>query len=204
MNKGSRLFLLQSKQKINQMKKLIIPTLFSASILLINSCKKIDEGETNDEELITTVQLNFTPAAGGATQSFKFEDLDGPGGNAPVADAITLTAGTTYNVSVELWNNAATPPEDITAEVQEESDAHRFYYIPSAGSTITVGNLNNDANAVPLGTTSTWTVGAASTGTMNVVLRHYPGTPPDKQTSDPVTSPKSGTDVDVNFNYTIL
>ena len=185
------------------MKKLIILTLFSAGLLWMNSCKKIDEGETNDEELITTVKLNFTPAGGGTTQSFKFEDLDGPGGNAPVTDNIVLTAGTTYNVSVELWNNAATPPEDITAEVEQENEAHRFYYIPSAGSNITISNLNNDTNGVPLGTTGTWTTGAASTGTINVVLRHYPGTPPDKQTSDPVTSPKSGTDVDVNFNYTV-
>lgn len=186
------------------MKKFILPTALLASIVFISSCKKFDEGESNDEEVITTMKLDFTPVGGGATQSFKFEDLDGPGGNVPVIDNISLTAGTTYNVSVELWNNSAVPPENITEEVEEENEAHRFYYTASAGSTITVGNLNNDNNGVPLGTTSTWTVGAASAGTMNVILRHYPGTPPDKQASDPVTSPKSGTDIDVTFNYTIL
>lgn len=185
------------------MKKYLVATALPVALLLMNSCKKIDEGETNDEELITTVQLNFTPAAGGATQSFKFEDLDGPGGNNPVVQPILLNAGTVYNVEVELWNNAANPPEDITVEVEEEAEAHRFYYTTSTGSTIAISNLNNDGNGAPLGTSSTWTVGAASTGSVSVVLRHYPGTPPDKQTADPVNSPKSGTDVDVSFNYTI-
>ena len=185
------------------MKKYLFGAAFTVAVFLLNSCKKINEGETNDEELITTVQLNFTPAAGGATLSFKFEDLDGPGGNPPVAQPIIISAGTVYNVDVELWNNAANPPEDITVEVEEEAESHRIYYTTSAGSTIVIDNLNNDGNAVPLGTTSTWTVGAASTGTVGIVLRHYPGTPPDKQTADPVNSPKSATDVDVSFNYTI-
>ena len=185
------------------MKKYIVPIILSATVLSTNSCKKIDAGETNDEELITTVQLNFTPVSGGPTQSFKFEDIDGPGGNAPVVDGIMLVANTTYNVSIELRNDSANPPEDITAEVEEENEAHRFYYTPSAGN-ITVSNLNDDNNGVPLGITSQWATGAASGGTVAVVLRHYPGTPPDKQISDPVTSPKSSTDVDVTFGYTIL
>ncbi|MFT3980305.1 MAG: hypothetical protein QM687_07545 [Ferruginibacter sp.] len=186
------------------MKKFIIPAFICSAILLFSSCKKFAEGEGNDEELITTMKLNFTPVGGGTTQTFTFEDIDGAGGNTPVIDNISLAAGTTYNVSVELWNNAATPPENTTLEVETENEAHRFYYTPSAGSTISVSNLNNDDNGVPLGITSTWTVGTASSGTINVTLRHYPGTPPDKQISDPINSPKSGTDITVDFNYTIL
>lgn len=183
------------------MKKIFVSIiLLTTTIILLNSCKKINEGEGNDEELITTMKLNFTPALGGATQTFTFEDIDGPGGNAPVSDTIRLAANTAYNVSIELWNNSATPPENITTEVEEENEAHRFYYVPSSSSNIVVSNLNNDDNGVPLGTNSVWTVGAASTGNINITLRHYPGTPPDKQVSDPVNSPKSGTDITVSFN----
>src|SRR6218665_1133730 len=128
------------------MKKIILTTLvFSAGVLLMNSCKKVSGGEGNDEELITTLKVKITPAAGGSTQTFVFEDIDGPGGASPVIDNISLAAGTAYNVSLELWNNSATPPEDITTEVATEKEAHRFYFTPS-GTNVTVSNLNNDDN----------------------------------------------------------
>lgn len=175
-----------------------------AATLIFSSCKKSDGGEGNDEELITTMNLTFTPVGGGTPLTFGFNDADGPGGNAPVQDVIQLNDGVTYDVSVELLNATTTPPEDITEEVAEENTAHRFYYTPSAGSLLTIGNLNNDDNGIPLGITSQWTTGAASSGTITVTLRHYPGTPPDKQLSDPVNSPKSSTDIEVPFSYTIL
>lgn len=187
---------------VSTLKKLSLA--FAAATLIFSSCKKTDAGEGNDEELITTVKLTFTPAAGGTPLVYAYRDADGPGGAAPVQDNIQLAAGTTYNVAIQLLNESITPVEDITPEIVAEADAHRFYFTASAGSTITVSNLNNDPDGVPVGLTSTWTTGAASNGVMAVVLRHYPGTPPDKQVSDPVDSPKSGTDAAVNFTYTIL
>jgi len=185
------------------MKKILLYISIATLILFLNSCKKFNEGETNDEELITTLKLNFTPVGSSNTQTFVFEDIDGAGGNPPSIDTISLRVGTTYNVSIELWNNAAIPREAITPEVEDENTAHRLYYTPSAGSNITVSNLNNDVNGIALGTTSTWVAGAASSGNINITLRHYPGTPPDKQASDPVNSPKSSTDMTATFNYVI-
>lgn len=181
----------------------IFSLVFLAATITFSSCKKIDEGEGNDEELITTMKLTFTPIGAGVPVTFTFNDADGPGGNPPTQDVIQLANGVSYDVSVQLLNATVTPPEDITTEVEEENTAHRFYYTASAGSLLTVSNLNDDDNGVPLGITSRWVAGAASTGTMKVTLRHYPGTPPDKQISDPVNSPKSGTDIEVNFSYTI-
>lgn len=166
-------------------------------LFYVSSCKKFTEGESNDEELITTVKLNFTQGAN--TQSFQIRDIDGPGGNDPVTDTIVLPANTTYNVALELMNEAANPVEDITAEVEEENLAHRFYYAISANTPVQIGQLNNDDNGVPLGIESEWTTGSAGTGFVTITLRHYPGTPPDKQVSDPVNSPKSSTDVEVTF-----
>jgi predicted secreted protein len=103
-------------------------------------------------------------------------------------------------VTLQLLNKTANPVADITTEIAAEAASHRFYYEPSAGSNITVNNLNNDAAGVPLGITSTWTTTAAATGTMKITLRHYPGNPPNKATADLVNSSKSSTDIEVTFD----
>lgn len=172
--------------------------------ILSNACTK-DKMEANDEEVITTMKLTLTPAnAGSGTPLvFQFDDPDGPGGMSPSIDQITLQPNTSYNVIVQLLNKTTTPAEDITKEVKEEADAHRFYYTPSAGSNITVSNLDTDTKGVPLGITSTWSTGTAATGKMKVTLRHYPGTPPNKALSDAVDDPKSATDLEVEFSTKI-
>jgi hypothetical protein len=172
-------------------------------LVIFSSCKKESNPETNDEEVITTMKLTFVPVGGGTTLTYQYDDADGPGGNAPVQDVIALSPSKSYQVSVQLLNKTVNPVEDITTEVQAESDAHRFYYEPSVGSNITVSQLDNDTNGVPLGVNGTWTSGATSTGTLKVTLRHYPGTPPGKETADPVNSTKSATDVEVVFNTSI-
>lgn len=169
---------------------------------LLSGCKK-DKVEENDEEVITTMILTFVPAGGGSTLTYSYDDPDGPGGAAPTQDQIVLAPSKTYSVTVQLLNKTETPAGNITAEVIAEADAHRFYYAPGAGSNITVNGLDNDPNGVPLGITSTWTTGAVATGSIAVTLRHYPGTPPGKEAADPVTSSKSGTDIEVNFSTKI-
>ncbi len=174
----------------------VLGILFSSA--LVTSCKK-DAQEQNDEELITTMKLTFVPVSGGTTVTYQFKDVDGPGGAAATQNEIVLAPSKFYNVTVQLLNESVTPAEDITLEVAKEADAHRFYYEPAAGSNITVSNLNNDANSVPLGITSNWATGAAATGKVKVTLRHYPNTPPSKAVGDLVNSSKSGTDIEVEF-----
>jgi hypothetical protein len=167
---------------------------------MLSSCKKDTGEEENEEEVVTTLQLSFVPVGGGTSLTYKFDDPDGPGGTNPTTDQIVLAMNTTYNVTVQLLNKTANPVEDITTEVAAEAEAHRFYYEPSSGSNVAVSNMNNDADGVPVGITSTWTTGAAATGTMKVTLRHYPGNPPNKAADDPVSSSKSSTDVEVDFS----
>lgn len=183
---------------MNQFSKWSLMLLGSATLLL-TACDKEDGIEENEEEVITTVQLSFAPVGGGTTAVYKYEDLDGPGGSNPVVDPIVLVPNKTYNVTLQLLNKSANPVEDITVEVAEESASHRFYYTPSAGSNITISNLNNDSNGTPLGITSTWVTTAAATGSVRVTLRHYPGNPPNKEAGDLVNSSKSSTDIEVDF-----
>ncbi|MBC8033128.1 MAG: hypothetical protein H7Y03_03220 [Chitinophagaceae bacterium] len=171
--------------------------------MFFTSCDKDDAVEGNDEEVITTMQLTFVPQGGGTSVSYKFDDADGPGGNNPVQDEIVLSADKVYNVTVQLLNKTESPVADITEEVMEESEAHRFYYIPTAGSNIVVSGLDNDGNGVPLGVTGTWTTTGAATGKIQVTLRHYPANPPNKAPADGVDSQKSGTDIEVEFNTKI-
>lgn len=188
------------------MKAQLTKIVFAAFMVtgLLTACSKDDDiVEENEEEVITTMKVTFEPVGGGNTVTFQYKDADGPGGAAPTQDEIVLSPSKSYNVAVQLLNETATPTEDVTEEVEEESDAHRFYFQPSASSNITVANLNNDANGVPVGLTSTWTTGAAATGNMKITLRHYPGNPPGKAADDAVTSTKSGTDIEVTFNTKI-
>jgi hypothetical protein len=166
--------------------------------MFITSCDK-DTEEDNQEEVITTMKLTFVPVGGGTTVSYQYDDPDGPGGTAPTQQEIVLVPSKTYNVKVELFNKTVTPAEDITMEIKEEADAHRFYYETNPGSSITISGLDNDPNGVPLGINSTWTTAAAANGSVKITLRHYPAVPPNKAVADLVTSTKSGTDVEVIF-----
>ena len=187
------------------MKKQLIKASFGILIssVMITSCKKPTPVEPNAEEVITTMKLTFVPVGGGATLTYQFDDPDGPGGTIPTKDEIVLAPSRSYNVTVQILNKTATPAEDITTEIQAESDAHRFYYEPSTTSNINISGLDNDGNGVPLGITGTWSTGNGSTGTLKITLRHYPGTPPGKEISDPVNSSKSNSDIEVEFNTKI-
>ncbi len=165
--------------------------------LAISSCKK-SKVETNDNEVITTVQLNFTPVGGGTALTYKWEDLDGPGGANPIIDMVTLAVNKSYNVQMILMDKTKTPVVITSDEVRTEAIDHRFYFEPSAGSNITVSNLDNDPMGIPLGLLNTWTTTTAATGTMKITLRHYENG--GKALTDLVTSTKSSTDVEAIFN----
>lgn len=187
------------------MKKFIIIFFFAAAISTgLTSCLKEKAGEVNDEELITTMTLAFTPLAGGQTVNYLFDDPDGPGGVAPVQDIIKLNAGTAYNVQITLLNNSKVPPEDITEEVIEEAIAHRFYFEPGNNSSITVSNQDTDINGIPLGVKSTWTTAAAGNGSIKITLRHFSASPPNKELNDPVNSAKSSSDIELVFVTNLL
>lgn len=169
--------------------------------LVITSCKK-DKAEANDNEVITTVELHLTPAAGGTALTYKWEDLDGAGGAAPVIDVVTLAPNKTYNTEIVIYDKTKTPVVVTSNEVRTEAVDHRFYFEPAAGSNITVTGLDNDQNGIPVGLKSVWTTGAAvSTGSIKITLRHYENG--GKALSDLINSTKSSTDAETTFNTKI-
>ncbi len=175
-------------------KLLSITFLLLTSVFLFTACEKDDDDDEEEEvELITTLELTFDD--GSTTQAFTFQDLDGDGGNAPSIDDITLSSNTTYNVSIRLANDSETPSEDITAEVMEEDLDHIFIFTPGAGLNLSAQITDQDSNGAPIGLSSQMVTLGASTGTLNVKLKH------EADKSSPATTGE--TDIDVTFNVTI-
>ncbi len=151
----------------------------AAFTLTLNSCKKDDDvidtpDHDHDEEVITTLTLTFTDAAGvEPSVSATFRDPDGDGGLDPdIHDTIRLADSTTYNVAVTLLNESETPAEDMTPEIEEEADEHLFCYTVSGAN---VGITRTDSDGIyEIGLESDWVTGAPSNGSVQVVLKHQP------------------------------
>ncbi len=172
--------------------------LSAVSLVSLNGCKGDDDAAPCDnceEELITTVNLIFTPVSGGAALTFSFRDVDGDGGNAPTIDDIQLAANTNYQLTITAQDESKTPTEEITTEIQAEDDEHLFIFTTTTNLTITPTDM--DGNGNPVGLTNTAVTGDAGMGTLKVVLKHQP----DKSAADPSTTGE--TDVEADFNVTI-
>ena len=106
-------------------------------VVLMYCGKDNDDPETppvtvNEEELITTVTLEFTDPLGiHPNVSATFRDTDGPGGTDPMQfDTINLAPFVLYNAHIVLLNESVDPAENITDEVLEEAVDHLFCYTP--------------------------------------------------------------------------
>lgn len=149
----------------------------------------------NEEETITTLRLTFTDSTNaGNTFSVTFSDPDGDGGNGPVAfDTIRLDSGKVYNVSTTVSDESKTPAVDLTSEVQTEANDHMLFYKP-VGAGISISYQDQDTNnpPLPLGLSTKWRATTVGSGTVQVILKHQPGTKNGTETP-------GETDIDVTF-----
>jgi len=183
------------------MKNIVL--ILSVFALTATACKKEKKKEVenpanpNEQELITTFKIVFTDTNGVLPNvEAQFVDVDGPGGNNPtVFDTIRLVANATYNATITLLNEAAIPTQNITDEVEEEGVDHLFCFDLS-GLNAVITRTDLDANNLPIGITSQWSLGAASTGTSTIRLRHQPGVKNGQ--CDP-----GETDLELNFHTVI-
>ena len=173
-------------------------SLFLGFTLFAVSCKK-DDMEAEENELITTVKLNF--AAGGTTQTFKYSDPDGDGGKAPTIEAVSLKANTTYTLTVELLDESKMPVGNITNEVKNEKDEHLFIYSPTPSSLLTYTYGDKDSRNFNVGLTGTAKTNMAGTGKLKIQLRHQPPIN-GKATKDGTATPGSD-DINIDFNVTV-
>lgn len=172
--------------------------------LTFAACDNDDPEPVNEEELITTVRVTFTNTANAQdVATAVFEDLDGPGGNDPVLTNPTLTANSTYTVTIQFLNEQETPAEDITEEVAEEDDEHQVFFVAGTGLNFTYEYGDEDGDGNPLGLTGTATTGAASTGNLTISLIHEPSKSATGVNEGDPTNAGGEADVEVTFTTTI-
>ncbi len=132
-------------------------------------------------EVMTTIRLNFTAESGGEPFTATWADANNDG-NAMI-DTITLTAGETYAVTVEVLNELEDPAENVTEELQMELDEHQFFFYgeaissPSSESTSAIVNQSySDMDSVgfPVGLTNSFEAVEAGSGMLTIMLRHMP------------------------------
>lgn len=183
-----------------------------AALLILSmttGCKKDGDDDpitpappANEEELITTLRLSFQSANDVEHKHFTFTDLDGDGGAAPVIDADTLSVDSSYTVAIEVLNESVSPAEDITVEINAEGTLHQFFFQPS-GAAISVAYADADGNGQPVGLQSVWNIGAASSGTIAVTLRHGPDKSAAGVSAGDITNAGGESDIEVSFPVVI-
>jgi hypothetical protein len=183
--------------KVKPQRKLFYSILLcSVAALHLSGCKD-DPQPVNEEELITTVRIELEPVGGGSILTLAFSDVDGDGPDAPTItpSVAYLEAGVQYSATITVLNESIIPVEGITEEIDEESDDHLFCFTTDVAD-LAIDYNDQDSNGYPIGLSTTWTAGAAGDeGTVDVVLRHQPGT----KTGD---CPGSG-DSDLAVTFTV-
>lgn len=188
-----------------------------SSLVLTTACDDDDDPKKEDTpELITQAKLTFTPVGGGSTVVVTATDPDGEGvQDISVDGPISLDADKSYELSIALINGLADPSDaeyNITAEVEEESDEHMFFFSwtnnvfadPSGNGNVdnrddAVNYNDEDANGLPLGLSTSWTTAAATaSGTFRVMLKHQPDL--KNATS---TSSTGESDLDIEFDIVV-
>lgn len=189
------------------------PSIFWTLLLVffgisLASCDDDTPPVENEEEVISKVVLTFTPTSTGAPLTFTYTD---PIGDSP--SPITLRQNTPYRLDIGLFGPN---DENITEEIQAESDEHMFFFGWTEGLFANpTGNGNIDAreegaviyndedvNGLPLGLSTLWQTGAATTtanNTFRIVLKHQPGT---KTATSTVNDGES--DLDITLPITIV
>jgi hypothetical protein len=196
----------------SQLKVFLGVALLSGFLLLLSGCDKDPEPENIPEE-ITKVVLTFTPAGGAPVVVEAVDpDLDGP--QSIVIGSIALAANTNYTLTIEMFNGfyAPTDPEyNVTEEVEEEGAEHQLFFSWSdgvfsnpagtgnIGATGAVNYTDSDENGLPIGLTTTWTTGTATTGkSFRIMLKHQP-----EIKSATSTSADGESDLDITFPINI-
>lgn len=173
-----------------------------AAVLSVTSCKKDDPIIPNEEEVITTLTFTLSPNGGGTPVILTFQDLDGDGGNAPIITEGVLDANTSYSGALALWNEVASPAENITTEVAEEALDHQFFFQSSvSGLSIDYNDTDSDGNPIGLATVVT-TTGTGS-GNITLTLRHEPNKNAAGVSNGDMDSAGGETDIEVTFNVDV-
>lgn len=169
------------------------------------SCIRGDEVEPmDDNELITTVKLVFTPVDEdedrGLPLVFYWKDNEGDG-VVDRLDPIVLNDNTQYELQVQLLDETKSPKVDISEAIIEEADEHLFVYKVLPASLLKLSIKDRDSKGLALGLRADVKTGPRGDGKIRVILKHQP--PVNGQSVKNGQEEPGSTDVDVEFNISI-
>lgn len=174
-------------------------------VFIVMSCIHGDGIEPSDDnELITTVKLVFTPKESDDEIQpplvFYWKDTEGDG-VVDRLDPIVLNDETQYDLQVQLFDETKTPKVDITKSIVEEADVHLFVYKILPASLLKLTIKDRDSRGLALGLHGDVKTGAKGNGKMRVLLKHQP--PVNGQAVKNGLEEPGSTDVDIEFNLSI-
>ena len=179
-----------------------------AIILVMVACKKDEQivaSAIPGNEFITTVKIKFENTSNPADTVWAIwkdltpEDANPPDTSLAIAN---LKKNSTYTSHVYFLDETKNPAVDITAEIKERANYHRFFFFPSQSilSYVTITPTDYDSNNPPLvlGLENTFiTTDNLAEGRLEGVLKHQPNL------KDGTFAPGS-TDLDVFFRFNII
>jgi hypothetical protein len=173
--------------------------LLGTGILTLTSCSNDDDIPPiiNEEEVITTVIAQFTNGGETVTLTSYDEDGDGPGEPEITVDG-NFTAGETYSGTLRFVNQSVTPAEEITNEIQEESDEHQIFFQQSGLGTFTYNDQDENGNPLGLSFTFTSSLTPAS-GNLTITLIHEPDKFAEGVSGGNIENAGGSTDAEVVF-----
>jgi hypothetical protein len=171
------------------------------AVLLFSQCNTEDPEPENEEELITTLEMTFSPVGGGDDVVFSVYDEDGDGPIEPVYTNGTLAANTDYNVAIEVRNDVEN--EDITAEIIEEDEEHQFFFQTAVSLFLEFSYEDADDNGDPIGLSTIFYAQEPSNGTLTVTLRHEPNKSADGARNGDPSNAGGETDIQATFDVVI-
>ena len=150
--------------------------LIMTQLMLHSACKKNNDLPDDEQELITTVLLQYENfATPGVVQTYAFRDIDGIGGNNPTIDTIRLDANSIYNLSLSVLDESKNPASNITTEIEEKKEDHQFFYEFGTASGISAVYQDTDSNGLPIGLQMQCMTNNPTATTLLLTLKHQVG-----------------------------
>lgn len=153
-------------ENVGSMKKLLLLCLYT---LLVTSCGS-DEPDLPPAEEIVVTNLRYELARPTLDPLvFTYEDANGTGVNDPIITAPTIGLNTVYFGSFFLMDQTKNPPDNISAEIEDNKEDYQFFF-NVIGVDMEVVYADTDANGNPVGLNTAVRPISPGTGSLLITL----------------------------------
>jgi hypothetical protein len=156
---------------------LLLGAIAIALITTWYSCNKKEQSPVINvsNEVITTLRIKAVNIVDPTdTPSAQWVQLDRSGATAPDTSKFTLNLrkNASYKVQLRILDTLT----DITDEILSRQNYHLYCFYPAAGLNLITTLTDHDTNtpSLPIGLQDNFATGAASTGGLEINMRHQP------------------------------